>query len=90
MTNYSEGKIYKIYNKVTDNIYISSTTKSISNIIDYHRIKHITKTNHPLYTDMKNIGIDKFFTQVISYYPCSTKRQLKAKERHYVRLLIQR
>ena len=90
MSDYSKSKIYKIYNTVNDNVYIGSTTKSITNRISYHRIRHLTKSNHPLYTDMRNIGIHKFFFQIIENYPCDSKRKLKSRERQYVRLLIQR
>ena len=37
MPNYQEGKMYKIYNTVNDEIYIGSTTRKLSERMAEHR-----------------------------------------------------
>lgn len=39
VVNYSKGKIYKIINNITDDIYIGSTVNSLSQRLSLHRQK---------------------------------------------------
>ena len=52
MPNYSNGKIYKIYNTITDDIYIGATTQLLCERMREHRraSKDIKKQNCTLYT----------------------------------------
>ena len=87
MTDYSKGKIYRIYNTVTDDIYIGSTTQFLGNRMADHRAKHrrFKETTSRLYNNMAEIGVDKFFIELVEKYPCQTKEELNAREGHYIR-----
>ena len=43
MVDYSNGKIYKIWSVLGDDIYIGSTTEALSRRMAFHRSCHITK-----------------------------------------------
>ena len=85
MTDYSKGKIYRIYNTVTDDVYIGSTTQPLCNRMADHRAKHLKQTHRPLYNQMAEIGVDKFFIELIETYPCQNREELNAREGHHIR-----
>ena len=85
MADYSKGKIYKICNTVTDDVYIGSTTQPLCNRMADHRKKHLTHTSRPLYNKMSELGVDKFFIELVEAYPCQSKNELTAREGHHAR-----
>lgn len=85
-TDYSKGKIYKILNTVNDDVYVGSTTISLSQRMAKHRWSAKTNTKHcPLYQKIQELGIDKFYIELIENFPCSTKEELHAREGHFIR-----
>jgi len=60
--NYSNGKIYKICNTINDDVYVGSTTQSLSKRFSRHKesSKQSTKCNYKLYQTMNEIGPNNF------------------------------
>jgi group I intron endonuclease len=89
MPGYEHGKIYKIYNKCTDDIYIGSTTRMLCERMSKHRynskIAHLQ--NIRLYKCFHQHGIDNFYIELIESYSCGNKDELTAKEGQYIREL---
>ena len=84
--NYQEGKIYKIYNTINDDIYVGSTSLKLCERMRDHRraIKHHKKQHLPLYKAFIEYGIDNFFIELIEKYPCNDVEELRQKEGEYI------
>ena len=67
MPNYQEGKIYKIYNAVNDEIYIGSTTRKLSERMAEHRKPcNIKRQEHlPIYKAFMEFSVENFFIELI-------------------------
>ena len=65
--DYKNGKIYCIRNNIDDDIYIGSTTQSLSKRLAKHRADSMNKkTMHiKLYVKMHEHGLDKFYIELI-------------------------
>ena len=89
MPNYAYGKIYKIFNTITDDFYIGSTTQMLCQRMRKHRhnSKYIDYQTIPLYKSFHEHGIDNFYIELIEQYDCCNKEELTAKEGHYIREL---
>ena len=89
MPNYQDGKIYKIYNTVNDEIYIGSTTRKLSERMAEHRrcLNDLKKQHYPLYQAFREHGVDIFFIELIENCTCNGKDELRKKEGEYIRLL---
>ena len=87
MPNYQEGKIYKIYNTVNDEIYIGSTTRKLcERMADHRRPSNIKNhENLPIYKAFIEHGIEHFFIELIEKCPCNDKEELHKKEGEYIR-----
>ena len=85
MTDYSKGKIYKILNNIDDEIYIGSTSETLSRRMARHRSLANTNPYNKLYTHMIDIGIDKFYIELVENYPCNDVYELIAREGYYIR-----
>ena len=87
INKYQNGKIYKILNTEDDKVYVGSTCqKLLSKRMGKHREDALTRT-YPLYKHMNEIGIDKFYIELIMSYPCSSKDELIAKEREWIKAI---
>ena len=87
--NYQEGKIYKIYNTINDDIYVGSTTMKLCERMRNHRgcINNQKTKDRPLYQAFREHGIDNFFIELIEKCPCNDKDELRKKEGEYIRYL---
>ena len=87
--NYREGKIFKIYNTITDDIYVGSTALKLCERVRDHRhcIKNETKKTRPLYKAFIEHGVGNFFIELIVKCPCNGKYELRKKEGAYIREL---
>jgi len=92
MVDYSKGKIYKIVVNNTDEEYrpyIGSTTKEylsqrfVSHKGDYSRYKN--GKHHPIssFILFDKYGIENCEIVLIENYPCTTKDELRARERYW-------
>ena len=81
--NYSQGKIYKIVDNTTDNIYIGSSCQNQlrkrlqQHVSDYKRYIEGKKGNCTSFDIIKNGNYDII---LIEEYPCMNKMQLHKRE----------
>ena len=62
--NYQEGKIYKIYNSINDDIYVGSTTLKLCERMRDHR-KNYRAKNTSLYKAFREHGVGNFHIELI-------------------------
>ena len=82
-----KGRVYKIINSKTDDIYIGSTIQTLKNRFKAH--KSNAKLNKPskLYDFIRKYGIDNFSIQLIEELEFEKKEQIGIKEKeHYMNL----
>ena len=87
--NYARGKIYKLVNSVTREIYVGSTVKRYlcdRKAAHSQRSKELAARS-PLYTAIRQHGMDKFEIELLETYPCNSKDELLARERYYIETL---
>ena len=89
MPNYQDGKIYKIYNTINDDIYIGSTTQKLCGRMRNHRRAHKSKHhfNYPIYKALREHGVDNYFIELIEKCPCNDIEELRGQEGEYIRSL---
>ena len=86
--NYQLGKIYRIVNSENSIEYIGSTAqKLLSSRMSSHRSNSKAETA-PLYTAMREIGVEKFKVLLIKNFPCGSKAELEAEEYKIIDELI--
>ena len=85
--NYQNGKIYSVRNQIDYDIYIGSTCQPLSKRMAWHRACHrnAEKRHYKLYAKMNELGVDKFYIELVEEYPCENSEQLAKKEGEYMR-----
>lgn len=86
MVNFGNSKIYKIVNDVDDEIYIGSTTMTLSKRMSCHRDKCKINGNRKIYSHMNSVGINHFRVILLEKFPCESKDELLRKEDEYIQL----
>ena len=81
---YKNGKIYQILNTVNDKVYIGSTCTQLSRRVAHHRKCSLTQ-HSPLYTEMRLLGFDKCYIELLELFPGSSKDELTARENSIIR-----
>ena len=83
---YHNTKIYSIRNKFNDDIYIGSTTVSLSQRMTKHRASMNCERRGGclLYQKMREHGVENFFITLIEKYPCNDIEELRAKEGEWI------
>lgn len=83
--SYSNGNIYKIWNKITNDIYVGSTCQSLAQRMEKHReaARGKVKAHRQLYVKMNEFGHEHFHIELIEEYPCDNKEQLRKTEGEY-------
>ena len=84
MTNYSKGKIYKIFTDVDTEFYIGSTIKSLCKRKAEHKNKAEKAPDRKIYKHLIPIGWDNVKIELIENYPCASKIELLERERYYI------
>ena len=87
VVDYSKAKVYKIYNTVDSDIYISSTCCSLGMRMAKHRAYRTNeKVKHRrLYKKMNELGVENFYIVLLYEMPeCQNKEQLHKKEREKI------
>ena len=89
MPNYQEGKIYKIYNTINDDIYVGSTTQKLCERMREHRycITYAKAGKQLIYKAFREQGVDNFCIELIDKCPCNERQELRRKEGEYIRSL---
>ena len=91
MTNYNNGKIYKIESTLGNMVYYGSTTKKY---LSQRMTTHRNHYNYWLNGKMNNVTAFKLFKEygienckiiLVENYPCESKDELTARESHYIR-----
>ena len=82
---YQNGKIYKLLNSETDDVYVGSTAQKLSKRMTNHRTKLKSGRILKLYEKMREIGEDKFYIELIEEYPCQNSEQLLKREGEWMR-----
>ena len=62
---YQDGKIYKILNSESDDIYVGSTTQKLSKRMANHRTKLKSGRVLKLYEKMREIGEENFILNLL-------------------------
>jgi hypothetical protein len=86
MSDYSQGKVYKIWNDIDDDVYVGSTTAELRRRMTHHRhsMKRPRYSNHKLYKLMNSYGAEHFFIELIELAKCESKEELLERERHHI------
>ena len=82
--NYKNGKIYVIRNHCNDMVYVGHTTQPLKRRFGRHK-SDCKRRTRSLYNAMNDLGIDKFYIELVEECPCYNKEQLYAKEGYYIR-----
>lgn len=87
---YQNGKIYKLQS-IEGYYYIGSTTKTLQERFSSHKYcieNDIDYRNSKNYRYFKSIPIDEIDIELIEDYPCSSKKELREREDHYIILSL--
>lgn len=87
MVNYEFGKIYKIISDKTSDIYIGSTSEPmLSRRIQCHKThyKMYCEEKYHYITSFEVLKFDDAEIILLENFPCESRNQLKARERHYI------
>ena len=84
MVNYQNGKIYQIINDVNNKVYIGSTCQSLCRRLGGHRARVKLETS-PIYTAMRELGVEHFQIVLVQNAPCDSKEELYAIEYNVMR-----
>ena len=86
LVDYKNGKIYKIINRETDDVYYGSTIQTIKNRFTDH------KKNYKVYLNDKYDYVTSF--EIVKYssckivlvenFPCKSRYELEVRERYYI------
>ena len=82
---YQDGKIYKILNCKTTDIYVGATCQRLAKRMMNHRTKVKEGKDTALYNKMREIGIEHFYIELIENYPCENSEQLNKREGEWMR-----
>jgi len=85
--NYKDGKIYKITSYKTDQIYIGSTTMTLSQRMYKHHQdlkQYINGTKKQISTSIELLKFDDAKIYLIENYPCNTREELCSREGYYI------
>ena len=85
MTNYTNGKIYKMFSQKNEELlYVGSTTTTLANRISGHRHSALIKQSKSLlYRYMREQGAMTFKIILVEMFPCSSKEELRAREEYW-------
>ena len=78
MSDYQQGKIYKITCKETWKVYIGSTVQSLYNRMRTHRCKNNTCASREI------IERGNYEVELIENFPCDTERELHTREQYWI------
>ena len=70
MPNYQEGKPYKIYNTISDDIYVGSTIRKLCERMSEHRRRIKGRVKHfPIYPAFEEHGVNNFCIELVEKCP---------------------
>ena len=86
---YKNGKVYKIFNTINDEIYVGSTIQSLSHRIIKHKgdAKNSTRNQSTISKLMQELGVEHFYIELIEAFPCESKEELNAREGFWIKTI---
>ena len=84
MTDFSNGKVYKIVCRNTNLCYIGSTTQTLKQRLSNHISKF--KANVKNLSSFKVLAEGNYVIELITDVPCTSKYELETVERYYIEL----
>jgi len=85
MPDYQRGKIYKIISPHTDKCYVGSTTLKY---LSRRLCNHVQTFKRGVYlTSSEIMKLGDYEIVLLELYPCNSKDELHARERHYIEKL---
>ena len=87
INKYQNGKIYKILNTETDDVYIGSTCMELQYRMKHHITAQPSKQGRKLYQLMNTLGHDVFYIELVELFLCERKEDLRKQEGHHIRLI---
>jgi hypothetical protein len=88
-SNYSNGKIYKIVDNVSDMIYVGSTCKTLEQRLSEHEFRYkyiLSGKKASKLTSFKILENNNYKIELIENFPCQSKQELEKKEGHFIKL----
>ena len=82
---YSKGKVYKILNNKTPDVYVGSTCQKLSKRLANHKTRLNEGKETLLYNKMRELGDKNFYIELVEDYPCENGEQLKRREGEVIR-----
>ena len=83
ISNKMNGRIYKIVNTKTTDIYVGSTTQEIKNRFKTHRSNARMGKTEDLYECIRKNGVEHFSIELLEEFELNSKADLGVKEREY-------
>jgi hypothetical protein len=85
--DYKNGKIYTIRSYQTDDIYIGSTTQTLTKRLSKHKsdFKRWKKGTYHYVTSYELIKYNDFYIELLEVCPCSNKMELFRREGELIR-----
>ncbi len=90
MSNYRNGKIYKIIDHTNNNVYIGSTVQTLQrrlsgHIKDFQR--YLKDSKYHYVSSFKILQNNDYEIQLIELYPCDSKQELNKREGYHIKSL---
>ena len=74
-------KIYQVRNTVNAEIYIGSTSQKLCKRMVIYRQYSVARVGR-FYDEMRRIGKEHFYIELVESYPCKNNEQLTARVQH--------
>jgi SHS2 domain-containing protein len=84
--DYNNGKIYQVLNRINNEVYVGSTCQLLRKRMDFHRYYAETREGK-LYDEMRRLGKEHFYIELIVNHPCNDISELVKKEQFYTDVL---
>jgi group I intron endonuclease len=84
MSDYSQGKVYKITNKINGEIYVGSTCQTLKQRMCTHISKSYKKPWFKLYQAFDKYKIDNFEVTLLELCTCENLSELRQHEQRYL------
>ena len=87
LNKYKDGKVYAVRNTVDDTIYVGSTIQPLHKRFFEHkcRVNKGRERTKALYLKMNDLGVDKFYIELIEHVPCCSREELNRREGEIIR-----
>jgi hypothetical protein len=88
MSDYSQGKIYILKSKNTEDVYIGSTKYTLEERFHTHMVNYYKWLRKKGYcSSIEIIKHGEPYIELLELYPCNTKKELRLKEGEYQRMI---